>query len=71
MGALAELCQQVFQRNRAQPIQLDGTNLRKHSFERTLVKGNRTGRIFCLALQPAAGVGLKCHLTVLAVTLLE
>ena len=71
MGALAELRQQVFQCYGAQPIQLDRANLWEYRFERTPVKGNRAGCVFCLPFQPAAGVGLKCHLTVLTVTLLE
>ena len=59
MGALAELCQQVFQRNRAQPIQLDRANLWEYRFKRTPVKRNCSGRIFRLSLQPAAGVSFK------------
>ena len=71
MGVLAELRQQVFQCYGAQPIQLDRADLREDRFKRTPVKRNCSGRIFRLSLQPAAGVGLKCHLTVLAIALLE
>ena len=71
VGPLAELRQQVFQRNRAQPIQLDRADLREDRFERTPVKRDCSGRIFRLALQPAAGVSFKRHFSVLAIALLE
>ena len=71
MGALAELRQQIFQRDRAQPVQLDRSDLREYRFERTAVEGQRSGRVFRLPLQPAAGVGFKCHFAVLAIALLE
>ena len=71
IGALAELRQQIFQCDGPQPVQLDRSDLREYRFERTPVEGQRSGRVFCLPLQPAAGVGLKGHLAVLAVPLLE
>lgn len=71
VGALAQLRQQIFKSNRAQPIQLDRPDLREYRFERTAVKCQHSGRVFRLPFQPAAGAGLKGHLAVLTVPLLE
>ena len=71
VGPLAELRQQVFQCYGTQFVQLDRADLREYRFERTAVESQRSGRVFCLPIQPAAGVGLKGHLAVLAVPLLE
>ena len=71
IGALAELRQQIFQHNRVQLIQFVRADFREDIFEQPPLKRDRTRRIFCLPLQPAAGVGFKCHFTVLAVALPE
>ena len=71
VGPLAELRQQVFQCYGTQFVQLDRADLREYRFERTAVESQRSGRVFCLPIQPAAGVSFKRHFSVLAIALLE